>query len=244
MNSNSLGRATKRHKTISNAIYDHNLTDSCQAVDYWYEGLVKGRGDPLLADERVQLINGIAQGSGPNQRIGSVIDLKEVSWDCFVYPTPGALNVFSDVFKLAIVYDRQPTGSIPSYSSIFQALSNSGSTNDKPPAPQNVDNIDRFYVLRDMKWSLAPAYDQLEGLGPFPTSINTLGTAKRGNMMSDKVILSNMRTVYGGTGHTMSAINTGALYVVTNGYFEDLPLLPECAWSYNINVRVFYKDYT
>jgi len=231
-------RPHKRSKTgsLAGPVIEHNLTDSCKAVDYQFNGVVTNAGDPLFADERVQCVNGVAVGAAPYQRVGSSIELVQLQWDCYLYPTEGIANTFNDVFKLALVYDRQPNGTLPSFDDIFTAQYAGGGTSNDPMSPQNVDNIARFFVLRDMKWNLAPSLDQFEGLGLFPTTVNTFGTAKRGNMISDKCSLMNLPTIYSGSGHTLSNITTGALYFVTNGYFGTI-LEPETAWSFNIQLR-------
>lgn len=235
--------ATKRSRTgcptITQAIIDHQVTDSCKAVDFYQDREVKGRGDILFADQRVKLLNGIEIGAGPYQRVGNMVQVKEISWDCYVYPNPGGINVLTDAFKLAIVYDRQPTGSLPTYDDIFQQQFSDGSTDNQPLSPQNVNNIDRFFVFRDMKWTLSPMLDQELELGPFPTTVNTYGTAKRGNMMSDKVLTPGLTTVFSGSGYGIGDITTGAFYSVTNGFFN---IDPECAWRYFLNVRTFYVD--
>jgi len=236
---------SKRHKSTlerePSAIYDHNVTDSLKAVDFTYNGVVKNRGLLIDPDKRVHCINGLAQGTGPNQRIGTVVELVEVIWDCYLYPTFGIINPLSDVFKFALVYDRQPNGALPTYDEIFKGLDKNGTAIEDPISYQNIDNIDRFFVLRDMKWCLTPVYDEGLGLGIFPNAINVFNTKGRGNMISDKCSLLTLNAIFTGTGSSITNITTGALYIVTDGYFGHIDA-PETAWSYNYHTRVFYRD--
>lgn len=224
-------------KPITFITPDRPIVTNCKCVDYRYSGLVNNGGIPFFADARVQLIGGIGQGTGPNEHVGNEVELVQVLWDCQVYPNFGVINPEADTFKLAFVYDRQPNGTLPDFDDIFQSLGADGSTDALPSSNYNINNVARFIILRDMRWTLSPVMDEGLGLGIFPTTTMVYGTTNRGNMISDKCALDGLKVVFSGTGYDLSDISTGALYMVNMGYYA-----VDMAWRFDIECRVYYRD--
>lgn len=84
------------------------------------------------------LLNGLAQGTGTNERVGRKTTLKSVQLRYTHIPTSGGPD--SQV-RIAIIYDKQPNGALPAASDIFnQANFNSH---------LNLANSDRFVVIMD-----------------------------------------------------------------------------------------------
>jgi len=140
----------------------------------------------------VTLLNGVAQGDDSTNRDGRITYAKSIKLEGYV----GHAVPASGVQMLAAVYliwDKQGNGAAPAITDIFNLSSST--------SPLNLNNRDRFTVLRHQAFALN-------------TAINSIN-----HRMSIYVNLNKpeFKTVYGGTGATVASINTGALYLVTLG---------------------------
>lgn len=141
----------------------------------------------------VTLIPTIAQGSTVNQRIGKKAILKSLQIRGTVYN--GSTTSTSDCAVL-IVYDRQPTGSLPAVTDILDSANSRSFNNDV--------NSDRFKIIR--RWDF-----ELIGASGTPTT----GLEA---MSADAFVSLNLPIQFKavGTG-AINDIALGALYLVTVG---------------------------
>lgn len=58
----------------------------------------------------------------------------------------------NDIFRIAIVYDKQTNSSLPGWSDVFRNTTSAGADSTDALSFRNLDNADRFVVLRDMKY--------------------------------------------------------------------------------------------
>lgn len=164
------------------------------------------------------LVNGIAQGSDFNQRIGRKSTMKSVLFNgnCFNISGASLVSINGAYCRFVIIYDTQPnSGTIPTGTDIFVA-------ND-PNTALNLNNRDRFQVLMDVR----------KQVSAFTFSAATALTAGNpANSYWKKFKKCNKETVFSGTAATLGSISTGAIYL-----FVIADAASSAAIDYYIRVR-------
>lgn len=107
---------------------------------------------PFQVVPQAQLLNGIAVGANEYNRIGRRTEASYLRIDGFIDPTNGVVNASADLFRIAIVYDRQSNGTAPAYGDVFADTDSSGATTSTVHSHPNVDNRFRFAILKDKKF--------------------------------------------------------------------------------------------
>lgn len=152
-----------------------------------------------VAGGSMQLLNGIAQGSDYNQRIGRRINIRSILIRMFISngSTPASQPV-----RIILFHDAQTNGVDPTANDLLGSASAGGSSTT---AVNNLSNRDRFRIMMDKIILL-----QTNGG-------TTSGTADRKYLMKYKKC--NLLTTYGGTGATVGAIISGAIYLLAVSQF-------------------------
>ena len=157
------------------------------------------------------LINGVAQGSDFNQRIGRKSQMKSVLFNGNFFPgTTISANASQGVYmRVVIIYDTQPnSGTLPVGTDIFV-------TND-PKSPLNLNNRDRFQILMDVR----------KQLGSYTFSATPALTAgSPTNAYWTKYRKCNKETIFSGTAATIGSISTGSLYLFYIGDFPGVSMI-------------------
>lgn len=163
----------------------------------------------------VILLNGVQTGTGFFNRVGSRIEMKNLHIRGYV--RYAATNGGS-VLRMLIVYDRQPVGALPTISDVLQTRDQSGTATTAGASEINLDNRDRFTIVRDMEY-YAPPCTYTGGVltnGPqFP------GQDDKQWDVNEFIKLKELATHFKSTANpaTITDISTGALYAffVTSG---------------------------
>lgn len=163
-------------------------------------------------------LNAVPENAGANNRVGRRINMKSLQiriqpteFDSLVLPV--ATNLF--IWRVVILYDSQSNGAMPLMTDIFAATLFAGTSAGDIHAPINLNNRDRFLVLRDKIFTYA--FENQEGFG----------TADAGSMayfnrptwvMRAFIKLNGLETTYSTTTTVANAlgaasITTGALLV-------------------------------
>lgn len=129
------------------------------------------------------LINGIAQGVGNNERVGRKVNIKSISLRYTHSPTSGGPD--SQV-RIAIVYDKQANGSLPSAVDIFNQ--------SNFLSHLTLANADRFVVIMD------------------EISVSSQSSAL--NISGSRYTKCNLETIFAGTTSGIASINSGALMIL------------------------------
>jgi len=163
------------------------------------------------------LVNGIAQGTDFNQRVGRKSTIKSVLFNGNAFP-PTVMNANSAAgtyMRYVIIFDTQPnSGTLPVGTDIFV-------TND-PNTVMNLNNRDRFRVLMDIRKQLGSyLFNAAPGLVAGSPS----------NAFWTKYKKCNLETIFSGTAATLGSISTGAIYLCVIGDN------PTSALDYYIRVR-------
>lgn len=143
------------------------------------------------------LINGVAPGTAKYQRIGNKIQPAFLDLQMFIVNNSTTNNIN---FKYALIYDRQPTGTMPTYSDIYQNVNAAGTTSSTILTGRNMDTTDRFLTLASED-ILFPA--QAASAGGMYTKLVRCIRSMRGLAQQFK-----------GSDALLGSISTGAVYLL------------------------------
>jgi len=167
-----------------------------KVIDTYYNATVQADGSNYA------LLNGTKPGSQNYDRIGRKITLKSLQ-------IHGKLNVLSNetttgfVIRMIIVYDKQPNGASPTYSDVIKSQDISGATSSSYSDFVNLDNRDRFEIVRDHFFQL----------GQFTTSPD-FATGPLTVPVNEYIKLGNRETCYNaGNAGTIGDITSGAIFL-------------------------------
>lgn len=147
------------------------------------------------------------EGSGATQRIGRRIHMKNLLIRGDFEPLAVA-NTSLQLVKLALVYDRQYNGASPTLGDIFQyRYGSAGATTATDVySPMNLDNRDRFVILKD-KYMHLPATT-------VAAQTNSPGMGYTRTQFKWYVNLKNYETHFKASTYANTDIATGALLFV------------------------------
>lgn len=145
--------------------------------------------EPGVAFTGITEVNCVPQGATSYNRIGTKIVIKSIKFDT-TFTLRGSAPTQA-VVRWMLVYDRQPNGSFPAFSSL---LSENISTVPSMYSGVNMANRSRFLVLRDQVYALDPEQRQI--------------------VHASAYIRTRLETQFTSTTATIGDITTGALYLV------------------------------
>jgi len=138
----------------------------------------------------ITVINGIAQGTDSNQRIGRQLQMKFMEFRIYCLGTATSL---SDVVRLSLILDLSPLASVPAFTEIY--------LNTSIQSLLAYNSAPRFRVIKEWFFLLGGLTSPLTG------TISPL------NLLHTDVIPLDVTTDYKGTGSNLSDISRGALYL-------------------------------
>jgi len=166
--------------------------------------------------DTIQVVNLTNTGSGSYNRVGRKIFLRSARmrfeiifnfWNNLIYElgVQRGLGV-----RIALVYDRQPSGTLPSFGDIFSDQTNEGGLENTINSSLNFSNTSRFHVLRDFMVVVDP---------PFLANVSTASVQPPivlSRFVDEYVDLQELETIYSrdSTECTIADISSGALYFV------------------------------
>jgi len=187
---------------IDEFAYFQGLNSELLAVDTDLEGAERLTPD---TNGDVGAINLVATGTEINTRQGRKIKIMSIHHSGIVYP--GVASTFRNLIRIAIVFDKQPTGALPTIIDLF------GNTTGSLISPYgfiNPKNRERFEVLSIVRIALgsrvtvAPIYVEA------PTVMGY-------DVFLDLSMRKDIFTIFSGTTATIASISYGAIYVCTVG---------------------------
>ena len=148
------------------------------------------------------VVNLIAPGTGSFNRVGRKVNLSSarikgsVQLSSTADGTTG--NFTGNNLRMVVVWDKQPSGTIPSFSDIFGLTDQAGTEATSYLDPIRYDNMDRFQILRDVTIPFVPG--SIGGVG---------GTTNFYRMIlpfDEYVQLGNREVVYSGQSSPCSIV--------------------------------------
>lgn len=116
---------------------------------------------PALSTQQILVPNNIVPGTGQWNRIGKKVSMKslELRWAWMMNPIAAPTNPTPTVTaRMAIVYDRQPTGAAPAPSDLWQGVAVNSATSTTVYSPKNQFNTERFLFLVDRIFQMPGNY--------------------------------------------------------------------------------------
>jgi len=184
------------------------------------------------------LLNGVQEGASFYNRIGRRTHMKSIHLTGQFYPNTNAGVAAPDLVRLMLVYDRQPNGNFPAISDLLLDYGNDGTSFTTNFSKMNLNNVERFAILRDERIALGPttAADSTASL-----FAGQMVPGKAGqNLINWYVPLKDLETHYKSTTNpaAIGDIATGGLYLVTFGSTA----VANAAYSFQYNARLRFID--
>jgi len=179
---------------------------------------------PLATTSTTLLLNGIAQGVDAITRVGRRIAMKYITFRLTVSSANTSAGIPQNM-RVILFVDRQVNGAAAAATGA--QLLNVDAMNGLP----NLDNRDRFKILKEWRWSLAPIINA----ATFNFSTPTIRTIKG----FCRIPADCRDTVYNLANNAANAgINTGGLYFMcySDNFFLAAP--PTGTWQF----RLRYDD--
>jgi len=180
------------------------------------------------------LCNGIRKGTDMYERIGRKIALKSLHVQGQIISTKVAGGQAAPLFaRLLVVYDRNPAGAAPAATDLIQGVGSTGTTSNTAYDSINMNNRDRFIVLRDKRYVLPPY--GANGVATTIAPVNTWNPAQD-LVVNEFVILKDLETVFNTDAAGVAEISTGSLYIITFGSDGSQ------GYAFNHTARLRYSD--
>jgi hypothetical protein len=210
-----MGSATRRQRMLGPGaapVANYRSSGELKCCDYPLT--MSGTAVLATTNSNVDLIavNLIAPGAGSFNRIGRKINLKSLELRMYPLHTYTGETTTEDqtgnVFRLVVVWDKQPNGSTPTWDAIFGRTNQAGTETSNFGDPLKPDNENRFVILKDKQYS-----HKILG------SVLTGGTT---NLIENSTVIrqyvsfnTNFQTNFSGNTAPCSIadISSGALYV-------------------------------
>lgn len=173
------------------------------------------------------LINGLIPGTDRFNRIGRRINVKKLSIRGFIHTSAVAPAVIDDVFRIAVIWDEQPTGVLPTLQDLWQDVSVSGVTTASVMSHNNENNSARFRTLRTIT---IPINQEAQGMDQDP--------AVKRSFIKMNIPMNHITQYNAGVAGTLADIQTGAIYFVCHGLNSPTPTV----WSILVTARMKYLD--
>lgn len=180
----------------------------------------------------VALLNGVQNGDEGYERVGRLVEAKSISLRFGFTPRPNTNSV--DFVKVALVWDRDPSGTAALYSEIFRQVDNAGTATSNNESHKNMDTIHRFTILREKTYNL-PGYTNTAGV---LTNMQPMGPSNDDWHQTWFVDLKGLQSRYGGITAAIASLEQGALYLVIAGGYANA----SAPWSVQYNTRFQYTD--
>lgn len=203
---------------IAAVVRGMGLRGETKAVD-----VPQGNMNFAAGNNAATMLNGTQEGAGFWNRIGRKIAMKSLQVTGNILPAAAGAPFSEELCRYIIFYDKQTNGVIPTWNQIVQNYDNAGGITNTGYDGVNLDNRDRFVILRDRKVSYPKTLATGVPAGPpYGTSQSTIGQdtgSDGGTIVKEFIKLNNMETQYNATANpaTIAQINTGLLGIVFQG---------------------------
>lgn len=201
-----------RRKTIKEDIF--NLEAEIIQERKWLDTPASRVGITMLmnrAQMDITLLNGIAQGTDQNQRVGKRVRIRNIGIRGTVEGNQDSTGVCDPgLCLILLIYDRQSVTGTPTAADILQYGVGDGpapGTSHPSSTFLNMANAERFVVLR--RW--------MKVLGPWEKDNGQLGYCDKGAMEIDWNLDVDLEVIWSGAGTGVNQIKKGALYLCCTG---------------------------
>lgn len=170
------------------------------------------------------LANGLIQGTDRYNRIGRRINVKSINVKFYIYTSAVAPAVIDDLLRFALVWDEQPTGTLPVISDYWQDVSRLGVASTNLLSHNNLNNTARFRMLRTLEV-------------PINAELQATETNKGRSFVEWNVKMNHICQYNAGNTGTLTDFTTGAIYLIGWGNNSAV-----AQWSADAAIRLKYLD--
>lgn len=181
----------------------------------------------------IQILNGIAAGTGSYQRVGRKVISKSLRIsgyaECNIVTTAAGSDLYGNIIRFIVVWDKQPSGAAyPNFDAIFGKTNSAGVATSDIWSPPAYNTMDRFRVLKD--WMIMCE----------PDSTPTAGNVSVYRFPVECYLrLANLESNYSGPNATETDVNTGSLYLIARCITNDATAT---TWGTYLTTRLRYVD--
>lgn len=162
------------------------------------------------------LLNGMSLGTSSFNRQGRKTKNTRIQLRGALQPlhNPGVAG--NDYVRVVIVYDKQCNGATPTWQDIFKDLDASGGSQVNAYSHANLDNSDRFVILRDHKYQVPIPQLTVGGSGALAAETTSMSNE---SWSIDDYVKCDLPTVYFGTANTgtVTDIASGGIFMICQG---------------------------
>lgn len=182
----------------------------------------------------------IQEGASFYNRIGRKTALKSLQITGTLQQQGAGTSLTEEMVRYIIFWDKQPNGIAATWNQIVQDYDNTGGVTNDAYCGLNLDQRDRFVVLRDRK--IAMPRTGVTGVAtsvPYGTAAGSVGSggSDGGAMVKEYIKLGNLESQFNGTANpaTVGQISTGNLAIVVQGSTG-------AQWQFTLNSRLRFTD--
>lgn len=185
------------------------------------------------------VLNPPVEGASFYNRIGRRIRMKSLHINGWIQPSGGnAAAVPPQYARILVLYDRQANGALPAGSDILQAYNAAGGTSNTFIDGLNMNNRDRFTILRDRKVVL-PALGVMGATATSQTNLDPDPNLKKSLNYQEFIKLKGLETHFKASAGGVGDISTGALLMMTITYQD---ANATAAWQLQYGARLKFYD--
>lgn len=185
----------------------------------------------------IKLISPIQTGTGRQNRVGSDVKYNALHFTGVIASQTSGNASNQDYARAMIIYDRQPTGTLPTAAEIFQDVDEAGAATNTATCGINLNNRRRFRILYSERYTLpaVSATGVVSNFTPDPFDNNN-------QMKIDSYInLSGLCAEFKSSSNpiTIADITTGAIYCLTLALGT---IAANANWLQSCKARLTYYD--
>lgn len=179
-------------------------------------------------------LNLVQEGSSFYNRVGRKIMMRSLHFVGNLVPTGNAATV-NDFLRIMLIYDRQPNGAFPAASDVLLDTSNDGTVTTTSYSNLNMNNAERFQVLRNIKWGIPVNKGALD-MSTYPI----IDFHQERTTVNEFIRLNNLETHFKSSSSpaVVGDISTGGLFLMVFGNTA----AASAAYEIAFNARLRYHD--
>lgn len=163
----------------------------------------------------LNLLNGLAPGTGPSQRIGRKVKFLSMLFRGAISSGATGANVFRGMVRTLIVFDKQTNATAPTVNDILETAD--------ATSPMDMNNRDRFVVLYNKLHAIDQAGGHQSAYVEFykKISLSTIFNAGVAGTVADITTGSIYLVVLGANGEAAVPTNNPGLYFYSRLRYDD-----------------------
>lgn len=190
---------------------------------------VAANSTPVVTAGTFALLNDVFVGANFYQRVGTKLAMRNLHLKGYINAI--ATGAAADWIQIIIVYDRQTNGALPTTADLISSVVSAGTTSSTSLDYLNLNNRDRFQILRNKKYVLPTVTDTAGVL----TNVGVIDGAYPTIHFDEFISMKDMVTQFKGSGSGVVDIASGSLLLFVQSQTT-------AAWQFTWSSRLRYDD--